>query len=194
MKIYAWKLKDIILVANMALVFGAIGLFTVHFHIFFSTLLAPTGLAPLSVSVLYGIWIMPAMLAPYIMQKPGTATITEILAAVVQAMLGSVYGPRVIVTGLLQGLGAEGVFAAFRYKQFNLKTMCMGAAVSAIVSFPWTYWSLGYGNLALWLRIVLLAVRIASGVLFAGVLGKLIGDSLAKTGLLKSYPLGKTDE
>ena len=194
MKSNSWKLKDIILLANMALVFGAIGLAAVHFQGFLGMLLGSFGLQPLSVSILYGVWIMPALLAPYIIQKPGTATITEILAAVIQALLGSFYGPRVIVSGLIQGLGAEGVFAAFRYRRFDLKSMCLAAATCATVSFPWTYWSLGYGDLAPWLIALVLAVRLISAVLIAGVLCKLIGDALAKTGLLKSYPLGKSDE
>ena len=194
MKSHTWKLKDIILVANISLVFGAIGLFVVQFSILLGTVLAPTGLAPLSVSILYGIWIMPALLAPYIMQKSGIAATSMVLAAIVQSLLGTVFGPRVIVTGLLQGFGAEGVFAAFRYKKFNMKTMCLAAASAGTISFPWTFWSLGYGNLDLWLIIVLFVIRILSAMLFGGILCTLIGNSLAKTGILKSYALGSEDD
>ena len=70
-KEYGWKLKEIILVAMICIVFGVVYLGGVYLASFLSTLLIPVGLAPLANEIVFGVWFMAAILAAYILQKPG---------------------------------------------------------------------------------------------------------------------------
>ena len=59
-KEYGWKLKEIILVAMICIVFGVVYLGGVYLASFLSTLLTPVGLAPLANEIVFGVWFMAA--------------------------------------------------------------------------------------------------------------------------------------
>jgi energy-coupling factor transport system substrate-specific component len=189
---YTWKLRDVIMVAMLSIVFAVVYLGAVYLASFLSSLLTPVGLAPLGNEVVFGVWFMASTLAAYVLQKPGVAVIAEVLAALIEVLLGNMYGPMVFVAGIIQGAGAEAAFAFGRYKKFDLMTMCLAAAGSCVTSFLWGFVRSGFGLLDARLLIVMFVIRLVSSVLFSGVLCKLIGDRLAGTGLLKSYAIGKT--
>ncbi|MDR1952928.1 MAG: ECF transporter S component [Clostridiales Family XIII bacterium] len=194
MKNYSWKLRDIILVALLSIIFGIVYLGAVYLASFLTTVLTPFGLAPLGNEILFGIWFMVATLAAYILQKPGVAIVAEVLAALIEVLLGNFYGPMVIVAGIIQGAGAEIVFAAGRYRKFNWLTMLLAAAGCCVTSFVWGFFRSGFGLLSVKLLIVMFLIRLVSSVLFTGVISKLIGDGLARTGLLRSYALGQSEK
>lgn len=194
MKKYEWKLQDVIMVAMLCVVFGVVYLGAVYIASFLGTVFTPFGLAPLSNEIIFGIWFMAATFGAYIIQKPTVAIIAEILASVIEVLLGNWFGPMVIVAGLIQGLGAEVIFAGFKYKRFNMFTMCLAAAGSCITSFMWSFVRSGYGNYSVGLLIIFFIVRLISSVLFAGILCKVMGDGLAKTRLLKGYAIGREVE
>ena len=89
-----------------------------------------------------------------------------------------------------RGVGAELAFAAFRYKKWNLGVMCLGGILSSIFIFCYELYYLNYIALAPTLLIAQLAVRFVSAVVFSGIICKLAGDALAKTGVVKSYAIG----
>ena len=190
-KEYGWKLQEIILVAMLCIVFGVVYLAGVYLASFLSTLLTPVGLAPLANELVFGVWFMASTLAAYILQKPGAAIVAEVLAALIEVLLGNMYGPMVIVAGIIQGAGAEIVFALWRYKRFDRTTMYLATVGCTITSFLWSFVRSNYLAIAPGLLVVYFLVRLVSAFLFAGVLCKVMGDSLAKTGLLKSYALGR---
>ena len=177
-KEYGWKLQEIILVAMLCIVFGVVYLAGVYLASFLSTLLTPVGLAPLANELVFGVWFMASTLAAYILQKPGAAIVAEVLAALIEVLLGNMYGPMVIVAGIIQGAGGEIVFAAGGYKKFDRRMVCLASVGCCITSFLWSFVRSGYGKLA-------------SSLIFSGVLSKAIGDGLARTGLLKGYALGR---
>ena len=189
-KQYQWQLKDIIMVAILSLFFALIYLGALYLITPIRALLAPFGLAEYTLNIVYGVWFMAATLAVYIMRKPGVAFVTETLAALLELLMGNIFGPLVFISGIVQGLGAEAVFAAFRYKRYDMLTMCLASLACTVTSFSWNFYSLGYIRLAPGLLVSFFLVRAVSSVLFAGVFMKVCGDSLAKTGILKSYPLG----
>ena len=47
---------------------------------------------PAAKDLLYAVWLVPAVLAPYIVRKPGAAVFAEVVAAGLSAMLGSQWG------------------------------------------------------------------------------------------------------
>lgn len=187
-----WKLKDIIMVAFLSIVFAVIYLAAVYLASFLSTALTPFGLAPLGNEFIFGVWFMAATFAAYIIRKPGVAIITEMLAALIEVLLGNMYGPIVLVAGAIQGLGAEAVFAATGYKKYNMTTMCLASTGCCITSFIWGFFRSGFMELSPMLLIVMFAIRLVSSILLSGVLMKKTADQLSKTGLLRSYSIGDT--
>ncbi|MEG1655998.1 MAG: ECF transporter S component [Christensenellaceae bacterium] len=189
-KTTGWKLKDIIMVAILGVVFALIYLAVLYAGIGLTAALTPFGLAPFGFELVYGIWFMAATLAAYIIQKPGVAIVSEFLAACLELLMGNTGGGLVIIAGAVQGAGAEVGFAVFRYKRFDMASMCLSGALAATFSFLWGFVQSGYALLDPALLIAMLLVRIGSAVLFSGVICKFAGSGLAKTGVLKNYALG----
>jgi energy-coupling factor transport system substrate-specific component len=193
-KTNSWKLKEIILVAMICIVFGVVYLAAVYLASFIATALTPAGLSPLGNEIVFGVWFMAATLAGYILQKPGVAIVAEVIAAVIEVLLGNWFGPMVIVAGIIQGAGAEIVFAAYKYKKFSGNIMYLAATGSCITSFLWSFVRSGYGKFTIPFLVLLFVIRLISSLVFAGFICKMIGDGLAKTGLLKGYELGRSHE
>lgn len=63
--------------------------------------------------------------------------------------------------------------------------------VSSVTSFIYDLFVSGYSVLNPGLLAVMLLVRLISGALLAGLLGKAISDALAYTGVLNGMALGK---
>ena len=190
MKKRTWELKDVILMAIFGVVFSAVYLAVFQGGLALSTALTPMGLSPFGFEIIYGVWFMAATLAAYIIRKPGVALVTEVLASAIELLMGNSGGLTVVLTGAIQGLGAELVFAAFRYKKWDLGSMSLAGIVSAVFIFCYELYYLNYIALAPTLLISQLAVRFISAVVFSGVLCKLAGDALARTGVVKSYAIG----
>ena len=114
-----WQLNEIILVAMICIVFGVVYLGAVYGASFISAALAATGLSQLGNEILFGVWFMAATLAGYLLQKPGVAIVAEVIAAVIEVLLGNWFGPMVIVAGIIQGGGAEIVFALNKYRKID---------------------------------------------------------------------------
>lgn len=185
-----WELKDVIMMAILGVVFSAVYLAVFQGGLALSTALTPVGLAPFGFELIYGVWFMAATLAAYIIRKPGVALVTEVLASFIELLMGNSGGLTVVLTGVIQGVGAELAFAAFRYKKWNLGVMCLGGILSSIFIFCYELYYLNYIALAPTLLIAQLAVRFVSAVVFSGIICKLAGDALAKTGVVKSYAIG----
>ena len=185
-----WELKDVIMMAIFGVVFAIVYLLVFNLGMVISTALAPAGLSAFGFEIVYGIWFMAASLAAYIIRKPGVALITEVLAAVIELLLGNSGGIAVVITGLIQGAGMEMGFAAFRYKKWNLGSMTLGSILSAIFIFIYELFYLNYIALSPAVLIPQLLIRFVSAFVFSALISKLVGDGLAKTGVLKGYAIG----
>ena len=190
MKTKAWELKDMIMMAMLGVVFSAVYLAVFDGGVMLSTLLTPTGLSNFSFEIIYGVWFMAATLAAYIIRKPGVALVTEMLASAIELLMGNSGGLTVVLTGAIQGAGAELVFALFRYKKWDLASMSLAGMLSAVFIFIYELFYLNYIELAPTMLMAQLAVRFVSAIVFSGVICKLAGDGLAKTGVVKSYAIG----
>ena len=188
--LYAWKLKDVILVSMLSVFFGIICLSVVHLSLFITPFLALVGLGEMTIEFVFGIWFFAATFSPYIMRKPGVATVTSTMTGVVQVLLGSPFAATVVVSAFVQGLGAEAAFALFRYRKANWATMLLAAAGCAAFSFVLAWYRGIWAELSVAFVAARFCVRLASALVFAGALSKLLADRLAKAGVLKSYPIG----
>lgn len=186
-----WKLKEIVLMSILGVVFGIIYLAFFLVGQGIQNILAPFGLAPFGYEIIFGIWFIVSIVAAYIIRKPGVAFTSEVIAGVTQVLLGTAAGPGLILTAAVQGVGAELIFAVTKWKDYRLRVLIFSGISAAVISFIWHLFYSGNIALAPWIIIATLVVRIISGALLAGVLGKWISDSLAKTGVLRGYALGK---
>ena len=186
-----WSLKDVILSSLLGAMFAVICLGTVL------TLIGPAvpifaifGLGHLSFEIAFGVFLFSATFAPYIMQKPGVATIVGLLTGFIQVLLGSPFAATVWLSGLVQGFGAEIGFAVFGYKKWNLISILISATGATIASFILAWQREVFADLTLEMVILRFIIRWISALVISGFLAKLLADRLAKAGVLKSYPLG----
>ena len=187
-----WKLQEVIFVAMLCVVFGVVYLAATYLSTGLVAVFTPMGIGPMGYEVVFGVWFMVSTLAPYIIQRPGVAIVSEIIAAVIEVLLGNMFGPMVIVTGIVQGVGAEAAFAIGRYKSYTMRDMLLASVLCCVVSFLWSFIRSGYLAFSVPVLVLFFVVRLVSSVVFAGLLSKAIGDGLAKTGLIKGYALGRS--
>lgn len=145
---------------------------------------------PPSIGLIAGLWVLAGPLAGAIIRKPGAALLCELIAAIVEAVLGSHFGATVLLSGLLQGLGAELVFAAFGYKRFTLWVTAasgMLAAAFMAVSENIMYnaeWQFGF-------QAIYAVCAIISGLVISGIGAWFAYRAIAATGALSSFASGR---
>ena len=182
-----WRTVDIVVTAVIAVAFGVV--FWAWNHLWTATGPAFTAFPP-GQAFMYGIWLVPGVLAALVIRKPGAAVFASVLAAAVSALLGATWGVQVVWYGLLQGLAPELVFLATRYRRFGLPVALIAAAAAGLTaaSLDWFYyyrdWTTG------WL-VTRFAVLTASSIVIAGFGSWALTRSLAGTGALDAFPSGR---
>lgn len=181
-------LYDLVLLATLAVVFGF--LYWALVQVWGPLRLAMGPLGDLAQNLLIGGWFVVAPLAIYIVRKPLVGVTTEILATIVEVVfLGSPVGPILLLTGLVQGAGSELPFAITRYRRFGWGVFAVSGLSAAVFSFVYNVFRLGWlGQDYVMLR---LGFQISSGILLGGILAKIMGDALLRTGVLDNYAIGR---
>ncbi|TQS70967.1 thiamine permease [Ornithinibacillus gellani] len=181
-----WRFKEIVVMAALSVVFGVVYLAFLPVGKFLVGLFGPIGY-----DIIFGVWFLVSIIAAYIIRKPGAAFLSETIAAMVEVLIGSTAGPMLIIAGMVQGIGAEAVFASMRWKNYATWVLLLAGMGSAVTSFTYGYFMSGYAALATGYVVAMFVLRLISGAVIAGVGGKAIADGLAKTGVLASFALGK---
>ena len=184
---WSWRTVDIVVAAAIAIAFGVV--FWAWNQVWAAATPAFAAVPPAQ-NILYGVWLVPAVLAGLVVRKPGAALFTELVAASVSAILGSQWGLDTLVSGALQGLGAEVVFFIARYRLWTMIIAIVAAAVTALAAWihdtPLYYADLGIGP-----QLVILAFMVVSAVIIAGVGSWLLMRSLVQTGVLAQFAAGR---
>lgn len=178
-----WRTRDILVTAVIGVVFGIV----FWAWNFVWSVVAPAGaLAPLGAFLIYGVWLVPAVLAPLIVRRPGAAVFAEMVAAGVSALLGSPWGPDVLLSGFVQGAAAELVFAMTLYRRWSLPVLATAAVASAAAA--WLHdWVLYYPDADLTLQVLRgAAMAISALVIVAGGSLALV-RSLRRAGVLEGF-------
>lgn len=180
-----WRTIDIIVVAILAVAFGVVfWAWNAYVWVWLDFLGKPWE------SIITGIWLMPAVVAPLIVRKPGAAIFAEMVAAIVSVILGSQWGVDTLLSGFVQGAGAELIFGFLMYRNFGVIVAFVagaGAGIGeALHDIPVWYPTLD-GNLQLGIAVL----EVLSGALIAGLLGWLLVRSLRRTGALQAFPSGR---
>lgn len=177
-----WRTVDIVVLAVIAVAFGVVFWF---WSAYVWNWLKPLG-NPLEY-VISGVWLMPAVVAPLIVRKPGAALFAEMVAAIVSVILGSQWGLDTLLSGFVQGAGAELVFGFTMYRSFGpIVAILAGAGAGvgeALHDIP-VYFATYSGDLQLGIAIL----EIASAAVIAGLGGWLLVRALRQTGALDAFP------
>jgi len=180
-----WRVVDIVVASVLAVAFGVV-------FWQWGVVWAPifTGAINPLAYLVSGVWLIPGVLAMLIIRKPGAALFTEGLAGAVSALLGSVWGLDTVLSGVMQGAGAEIVFAAFAYRSFGLPTALLAAAGAAVLE--WLHDMLFYwAGVAFEVQLAYGLFMLISAVGFAGLGSWLLVRALARTGVLSPFPSGR---
>ena len=179
----SWKLKEVVLMSVFAVVFAVVYLLFVQVGNIWAGVIGP-----IAYEWIFGIWFIVSIICAYIIRKPGAALLSETMAAMIEVMIGNAVGPRLILSGLVQGLGAEAAFAATGYKRYDWWVLCLAGVGSAVFSFAYGFLVSGYAALDPSLLVLMFTLRVISGAVIAGLGGKYLSDGLLATGALRGYP------
>lgn len=180
----SWTLRETLVVAVIGAVFAVLYLGWVQVW-----LIAQAVFGSVTMDVVMGFWFIASIVAAAIVRKPGVAFAAEVLAAAVEVLLGSPAGLMLILSGAIQGAGAELAFAATRWRNYSLPVLMASGVGAAIFSFVYTWVRFDYGSLAPTVLIVMFVLRCLSGAVLGGVLGKVIVEALYRTGALRGLPI-----
>lgn len=190
----SWKLKDVLMIAITGVIFGVIFLGATYSGGFLSGILTPLGMAQLGYEPFYGIYFMAGAFGGYVLRRPGAAVISEMLAAIIECLLGNYFGPIIILSGFVQGIGIELVLAAFRYNKYDLKTMILASACCSVITMGYNLVISGYSTIAPSVLLIMLAVRLISAALITACFTKYLADRLAAAGVLRGYAVSEGQE
>jgi energy-coupling factor transport system substrate-specific component len=178
-----WRTRDILVAAVIGIVFGVV--FSVWNGVWL--VVAPaTAAVPLHAFLLYGVWLVPAVLAPLIVRKPGAAVFAEMVAAGVSVLAGSPWGPDVLLSGFVQGAAAELVFAMTLYRSWSLPVLGIAAVASAAAA--WIHdWVIYYADADVPLQVLRAVVLAISAIVLVAGGSVLLERSLRRAGVLEGF-------
>jgi energy-coupling factor transport system substrate-specific component len=202
-----WRTVDIITIAFLG---AALGVAFWGWGIFYNgpVTALKIGYAPL-MGLFVGPWFLAGVVGGLVVRRPGAALFCEVVAALVSMLPGTEWGATVLVSGILQGLGAELAFAVLGYSAFGAVAAAVAGVLSAplewafeVVKFPASWADLpvlsvfanGGGWYAEWVladKLVYLGAMVVSGAVLAGLVGWLLVRALARAGALSAFPAGQ---
>ncbi|CEA09138.1 Putative HMP/thiamine permease protein YkoE [Arthrobacter saudimassiliensis] len=183
-----WRVVDIVTASVLSVAVGVV---------FWAWSLGAGGVSALTAAFppllgLYsGGWLIAGVLGGLIIRRPGAAIYCEVLASAVSMVLGTSYGLSVLLSGAVQGLGAELVFLLFLYRRYTLPVallaglaagVFLGVSENILYNVEWA---------AQWQGLYVLFAAV-SGVVIAGLLSWLAVRALARTGALSQFAAGRS--
>ncbi|MFJ4036571.1 ECF transporter S component [Microbacterium sp. NPDC090007] len=188
---FGWRVVDIVVAAVLGVALGLVfwGWNTVGGLWF----VAMDGLTPGLGGLAVGIWLLGGVVGGLVIRKPGAALLVEVIAAIVSALIGNVWGVTTIFSGLAQGLGAELIFLAFLYVRFTLPVALLAGVGAGVGAWVLELFVGTAPNIAktLEFNLIYLGSLVVSGALLAGLVGWLLVRALAATGALNRFAAGR---
>jgi energy-coupling factor transport system permease protein len=184
-----WRVVDIVVAAVLGVACGVV---------FWAWGIAsgPLGVAlaftPGIEGVLNGLWLFAGVLGGLVIRKPGAAIVVELLAAVAEMALGSKWGITDPVWGLVEGLGAEIVFALTLYRLGSWWVALLAGAGAGVAEavLDTLFYVAAYAPEA---KALYIATTIVSGAA-GGLLAWAATRGLARSGALSRFPAGRARE
>ncbi|PCN47533.1 hypothetical protein Csp2054_11725 [Curtobacterium sp. 'Ferrero'] len=183
-----WRVVDIVVASVLAVALGVVfKLWDFGYE--------PIGagmqlLLPGTQSLFGGVWLLAGPVVAIVVRKPGAALYGEMVAASVEALLGTQWGWGTLEAGLVQGLGAEVVLALFLYRSYRLPVVALAGAAAGL--------ALGINDSVIWypaydvaFKAVYIVCAVVSGAVIAGIGSWFLVRALARTGVLSQFAAGR---
>ena len=184
---YRWLVVDIVVASVIGV---AAGIIFWAWGLAYGPLSAALSATPGFTALLGGGWLFAAVLGGLIIRKPGAAIYTELIAATVSALLGSQWGFGTLISGLVQGLGAEIVFALFFYANWSVFTAVLAGAGAGV--------AMSINDLVVWypgvdfgFQVTYVICGVISGAVIGGLMSWFIVRGLARAGALSRFAAGR---
>lgn len=188
-----WKFRslDIVTVVTLGVTFGVVfwGWAKLYELVSAIALFA----YPPAAGLLGGPWLMAGIVGGLIVRKPGAALVTELIASSVEPLIvgGTHWGLGTLVSGVLQGLGAEIILAVFLYRRFGPIVAAMAGMLAGTFESLFE-WQAYYADWQLPYRLAHLGFFMVSGAVIAGLGAWALTRALARAGVLDAFPSGRT--
>ena len=202
-----WRTVDLLTVAFLGTAFGiAFWGWGVFYNGPITAL--KIGFAP-AMGLFAGPWLMAGVVGGLVVRRPGAALLTEVVAALVSMVPGTEWGATVLISGVLQGLGAELALALLGYSAFGVVAAALAGALSAPLEWLFETFQVPgwfahvpglssmvgggawYADWTFTWKLVYLGTMAVSGLVVAGVVGWLLTRALARAGALRAFPPGQ---
>jgi energy-coupling factor transport system permease protein len=187
---WRWRVVEIVTTAVIGV---AGGLWLWGLAAVWAGLTTPLGFYPPAAALLGGLWLIPGVLAALVVRRPGAAVFAELVAAVMEAVLGNTWGASVVPYGLLEGQGTELGLLIFLYRRFGALPAALAGAGAGVAeglldnAYFYPDWPAGD-------RLAYLVLATLSGAVIAGLGSWLLTDRLAATGALAPLASGRVAE
>jgi energy-coupling factor transport system substrate-specific component len=183
-----WRVVDIVVASVLGVASGVIFW---SWGLAWTPLSAALSFAPGLAGLLAGGWLFAGVLGGIVIRKPGAALFTEVIAAVVSMLVGTQWGFSTLIWGIVEGLGAELVLAAFLYANWRLGVALLaGAGAGVAVGILDTNFT-DYAALDFGFKAVYFVSAVVSGVVIGGLLSWLAARGLARSGALSRFASGR---
>jgi energy-coupling factor transport system substrate-specific component len=142
-------------------------------------------LGPLQ-NLLYGPWLVPAVLAPLVVRRPGAGIFAEVVAASVSAMLGSQWGVIVLLYGVVQGLAGEIPFLVVRYRVFAWPVVVAAGILASAAAWVLD-WAFYFAAVDMGTQLLVGALMAVSGVVVVAGGSLFLARALRNAGVLGGF-------
>ena len=178
-----WETRDLLVVAALGIVPGMALL-----PVVFAGFTVRAALGPLGTILNAGLFYLPGLMALYIVRKPGASILNGVFVGLVWIPL-TPFGLAVTVPTIVARIGSEIPFFLTRYRQYNRTMMMVSGAAAGLLSLAVIYIPSSFQTLTLPMQVALIVGHSLSGAILSGLVGKLLADKLAETGVLSAYPI-----
>ena len=189
---YRWRVADIALGSALAAVFGVI---LCGYGLVFIPIIRTLNSAVLPgfASITHGVWYLSGTLAVLLIRKPGSAVYVNVVAALIQVLLGSPFSfTGTVISALMQGVFAEIPFLIFRLRKFNLTLSIVSGLLVALEYGVFLTFTKYQAKAPSYITVHMIT-ELISGFLLSGVLVWFVYLALRATGALDNFASGRSD-
>jgi energy-coupling factor transport system substrate-specific component len=183
-----WRVVDLVVASVLAVACGA--LFLLWNVVAAGPIQLLTPVLPGLQGLLNGPWLIAGPLAGLVVRKPGAAVYAELVAAALELLILPTYGPVVLLSGLLQGLGAEVVLALVLYRRFGPVVAVLAGAGAGVAESVLDLIAYYPGSKPAFVLGYSLSTVVSGAVI--GLVAWLLVRALAATGVLDRFAAGRS--
>jgi energy-coupling factor transport system substrate-specific component len=183
-----WRVVDLVVASVLAVACGA--LFLLWNVVAAGPIQLLTPVLPGLQGLLNGPWLIAGPLAGLVVRKPGAAVYAELVAAALELLILPTYGPVVLLSGLLQGLGAEVVLALVLYRRFGPLVAVLAGAGAGVAESVLDLIAYYPGSKPAFVLGYSLSTVVSGAVI--GLVAWLLVRALAATGVLDRFAAGRS--